>query len=236
MIFETLKIITAHPAFMLAIITFALFSVLTFAVWAKKNTLWLLYAHLFFVLTPLFMLAIKIKCEPGLINYWVSFCTMVFVKFIIYAIPFLLIMTFAIGYILIPAFYSNKSKKYDYKPFKKLSETLKIPASIHLMDSAKPTAFTIGRKIFISIGMFEILSRKEIDAVMLHELSHVKQHSSLNKFSECVIKLFSPIAWFANCKTIQHEELLADNFARQIQNTSRFLNSAKKKIKNFNKV
>lgn len=233
MIFETLKTITAHPAFMLAIITLALFSILTFAVWTKKNKLWLLYAHLFFVLTPLFMVAIKIKCGPELVNYWVSFCTIMFAKFIIYAIPLLLILTFAIGYIAIPVFYSNKAKKHDYKPFKKLSETLKIPASMHLIDSAKPTAFTVGKKIFISIGMFEILSRKEMDAVMLHELSHVKQHSSLNKFSEFMIKIFSPIAWFANCKTIQYEELLADNFARQIQNTSKFLNSAKKKIEKF---
>jgi Zn-dependent protease with chaperone function len=104
---------------------------------------------------------------------------------------------------------------------------------LYIIDIAKPIAFSfsfIKKRIFISIGMFDILSKKEVNAVLLHELAHIKNKSSLLKFSMFFIKL-SPLAMFSSFnKELNDEEAKADSIILNFQRTNKYLVSAKKKI------
>jgi len=86
--------------------------------------------------------------------------------------------------------------------------------------------------VFVSVGMFDLFSKKELDAVLLHELYHVKARSSWSKFSAVFVKAFSPIAWFSS-SSVEKEERAADAFAVHLQKTSRHLKSAKQKLNSF---
>ncbi len=105
------------------------------------------------------------------------------------------------------------------------------------INSARPYAYslkTIKGAIFISVGLFEILSKKEIQAVILHELYHIKQRSSFYKFSTNFLKTFSITPSFLNLnKSLQQEEKSADRFAIKTQKTSKHIKQAKKKISLF---
>ena len=218
---------------MLFIVSSLLFSIFLLALWKKHNFLSLLYAHLFFALIPIATLAIKIKCSPAFQNSWISFCTMLFSKFVIYFLPAIIIITAVIGFFFIPKFYQKTSQRHKSKSFEKLCKKTRINADLFLIDKSKPEAFSTGKNIFLTVGLFEILNKSEREAVILHELSHVKSHSSLNKFSELFVKTFSPIAWFSSKRIVKCEEIKADNFAAEFQKTNKFLESAKIKIKNY---
>ncbi len=113
---------------------------------------------------------------------------------------------------------------------------IKAPG-IYLVDSAKPIAFSfsnISPVIFISAGMLDLLERKEAEAVLLHELMHVKSGTSLLKFSAFFLKLFSPLSMFASFRhELNGEELKADRFAVLRQGTFRHLSSAKGKVNSY---
>ena len=90
---------------------------------------------------------------------------------------------------------------------------------------------------FLSLGNHPIpnhfLSKKELESVILHEIYHVKNSSSLFKFSTFFIRL-SPLATFTSfIEDLNKEEKDADNFAIKFQNTSKYLNSSKLKIHKY---
>ena len=102
------------------------------------------------------------------------------------------------------------------------------------MDKAKPIACSFKSfrsAIFVSVGMLDILSKKEIQAVLLHELAHIKQRSSVLKFSSFLMNVLSPLSLLARFHhDTSKEEREADKFAIRVQRTSKYINSAKKKI------
>ena len=111
---------------------------------------------------------------------------------------------------------------------------LKIPA-VHIINTAKPVAFSLSalkKKIFISMGMMELLNKKELEAVVLHELGHIKHKSSTVKFWTLYAKYLSPFAAFSHT-SLDQEELDADAVAIQFQQTNKFVRSAKQKLQNF---
>ena len=82
--------------------------------------------------------------------------------------------------------------------------------------------------------MTEILSKKELQAVLLHELAHIKEKSSALKVSSTIMNIFSPfsrLAGFGN--NITKEEHKADSFVVKTQKTSKYLQAAKSKIGEF---
>jgi beta-lactamase regulating signal transducer with metallopeptidase domain len=88
--------------------------------------------------------------------------------------------------------------------------------------------------VHISVGMFDLLQRKEHEAVVLHELAHVRQHSSFEKFSTALARVFSPLAHFASVsERVSAEEAAADAFAAKQQGTSRHLAAAQRKVRQF---
>jgi len=136
------------------------------------------------------------------------------------------------GVVIIPRIYKKSARELSLPLFKKLCKQTGINATLFLIDKAKPVAFTIGTKVFMSVGLSELLSKKELEAVLLHELHHVCARSSWSKFSAIFVRAFSPIAWFSPY-SIEHEEQAADAFAVEIQQTDKYVNSAKIKVDSF---
>jgi len=108
---------------------------------------------------------------------------------------------------------------------------------IYLLDMAKPIAFStcnFKHRIFISVGILDLLTRKETEAVLLHELAHINNKSSLLKSSTFVLRLFSPLSSFSTFHNeLSREEIKADKFAIKSQGTNRHLKTAKRKIDGF---
>jgi Zn-dependent protease with chaperone function len=116
----------------------------------------------------------------------------------------------------------------------KLARETGIAAQFWLLDTAKPIAFSFGRHVLVSVGMFELLTRKQQDAVVLHELSHVQRQSALTTFSTALARFFSPLAHFASVnERVNAEEQAADDFAIRHQGTTRHVNAAKQKVESF---
>jgi len=229
MIWESTVSFVTDPAKMLIVVVSVLLSITALLAWKKYNKPSLLYAHLFFVLSPIFYFALSVNCSLKLVQGLLSWCTALFAKFVLYLLPPLMALSFIAGYIVLPHLYKRIGKPLSLKAFKELCKLTGINADLFLIDRAEPVAFTLGRRVFVSVGMFELLSGKELEAVLLHELHHVKARSSWGKFSSNFVRLFSPVAWFS-AGSVEKEECLADAFAVRVQRTSSYLKSAKRKV------
>lgn len=117
----------------------------------------------------------------------------------------------------------------------KASKELEIKEpKINIVNEAKPFAFSyVKSSIFISLGLIELLSKKELESVILHELYHVKNSSPFFKFSTFLIRL-SPLATFTSfIDDLNKEEINADNFSIKFQKTDKYLKKAKIKINKY---
>lgn len=223
--------VLASPYLEIISVVSLLLAGVTFVAWKQKHTTGLVYAHLFFLLSPAFLYAISANCQMSLITGLLSWCTMVLTKFVLYFLPSLVLVTFFVGYILIPTLYKSVAKQYNSVQFRKLCKRVGIRARLFIIDRAKPLAFSLGKNVFLSVGMWELLSTKEREAVLLHELAHVQRNAAGNKLSSRIIHVFSPLAWFSSTHSVEAEEQEADAFAIKIQGTNKFLLQAKNKVK-----
>ncbi|MBI2580455.1 M48 family metalloprotease [Candidatus Woesearchaeota archaeon] len=112
---------------------------------------------------------------------------------------------------------------------------------IYVLNTANPVAFSFSMftpRIFLSAGLFDILGKKEIEAILLHELAHIKNRASLLRMSAHVARMLSPLSALANflgSSTVSREEEAADGYAALVQGTSGHLASAKEKIISYNR-
>lgn len=110
---------------------------------------------------------------------------------------------------------------------------------IYVLNTAAPVAFSfsfMSPKVFLSAGMFDILGKKEIEAILLHEIAHIRNGASILRLSGHVARLLSPFARLANFlggSRVDEEESAADKFAADIQGTPRHLDSAKAKVADY---
>ncbi len=199
-----------------------------------RKKLSLIYAHLFFLFFPLIFISSMWSCEMPILS-----CIQ---KKILWIIPLSIFVTFAVGFFILPYLYremhrskevSDKSLVNFIKEYSKIMGIKKAP-KVYFIDTGKPmvNSFTNFKpSIFISVGIFEMLKKKELQAVILHELHHIMIRSSFLKFSTQFARFVSPIARFAVLNDeLNEEEKNADNFAVHIQKTDKFLLSAKRKI------
>lgn len=111
---------------------------------------------------------------------------------------------------------------------------------LYILDTASPVAFSFSiftPRIFLSAGLFDILGGKEVEAVLLHEIAHLRSRASILKLSEHLARVLSPVSAISNfggASSVSDEEKLADCYAASAQGTFRHLNSAKDKIIAFN--
>ncbi len=153
---------------------------------------------------------------------------------ILYSIPSAIIGALLFGYIILPRIYLAWSKG-------RLSEVLSkyLPESVpvYVADSGKPYAFSYGgfkRWIVVSQGMIDVLSKKELHAVLLHEYGHLTVNSSLYKASRVIYSKIPVLHAFLDGRKLDdEEEIRADAFAARAQGTAKYLDSAKRKLENY---
>ncbi len=198
-----------------------------------------LYAHIFFLFSPFIFTAFLWNCVMP-----VFMCSP---KLIIYGLGGGSAIGLLTSLIVIPYIYpwatnSKKIKNNEMVGFiKNQTQNLSIKQpNIYLVEDVAPIAYSITNTnpaIFLSVGLCELLNKKEMQAVLLHEFYHIKNNSSLWKFSMTNIKMFSPLSSFSSIKkSIEKEEKDADLFAIEVSGTDKFLNSARDKINQFNKT
>lgn len=198
-----------------------------------------IYAHIFFLVSPVVFFIFFNGCEsiyarcnkPGVILGIIAISAVTSLLFVLMIAPFFILK-----------YYKNKSISVQNKKIINLVDTyskkleIKEPR-VFILDSAKPRAFSFTyffNAIFLSVGLIEILKFNELKAVILHELSHIKQRSPLLKFSSLVLRMLSPLAGFSSLKRdIDLHETEADKFVVKAQNTEKYLLNAKNKIRNY---
>ena len=103
---------------------------------------------------------------------------------------------------------------------------------LYYLDTARPTAhtFTGARPfIFVSVGLLDLLDRKETEAVLLHELGHIRDRSSLRTFVSRLLPWTAPALAFGD--ETDPEEERADRIAAELQGTGSHIESAKSKVR-----
>lgn len=225
-----------NPLHLSVLIASLALALITFLAWREHGRVRWLYAHLFFLLVPLLDFAIAVPCATPFLQGLKSFCTITYTKLAIYLLPIALLGALLLGFVIAPALYKKmyRAKPLHNKRLEKLARDTNITAHFWLLDTAKPIAFSFGRHVLVSVGMFELLTRKQQDAVVLHELGHVQRQSALNTFSTALARFFSPLAHFTSVHArISAEEHAADDFAVRAQGTARHVNAAKRAVEAF---
>ncbi len=213
------------------LIAFVLFVIIKEAnISVLKRTL-LVYAHLFALIFPLGFFIFSMTCQMTFSCHTL--------EAIIYAIPLTLLISGLLGFFMMPYLYkyTNKSieikNNFIYDFVRKYSNQLGIKKpKIYLFNSSKPIAFSFSsftKSIFLSIGLIELFNKKEIEAVLLHELSHIKNKSSVLKFSTFLVKI-SPFSFLSSFNSVLNkEEEKADKYVIKMQKTTKYLTAAKNK-------
>lgn len=231
-----------HPVLIGILIFSLLASVSFFILFRKTDKIKIktayLYAHIFFLFFPFIFAAFLWECVMP-----IFVCAP---KLIIYGLSSGSIIAILVSFLIMPYLYpwatkSNGIKNNNLNSFlKKQTRHFNIShPDIYSLNEATPMAYSITNikpAIFLSVGLLEILNKKELKAVLLHELYHIKNKASIWKFSLNQMKMFSPLSSFSSIKkSINNEEREADLFAVKVQGTNKFLNSAKRKINQFSK-
>ena len=192
-----------------------------------------LAAHIIFLFFPFVFSAIFWRCMMPIIN-----CSP---KMLIFFGPIAAISAIVMGFVILPYIYgwSDKNNPIEngfIKDFtaKQSGEIGIIEPNVYSINDIKPAAYSITNlkpAIFISAGISELLTKKEMEAVLLHELHHHKNKAYFWKFSGNALKFFTPLAAFpCASEQMRQEEIEADNYAIKVQKTSKYLESAKRKI------
>ena len=200
----------------------------------RKKTAWI-YTTFFSVLFPLVYFTLSVPCAGMLACQAKAFFK---------ALPIALLGSIVLGYLVSPLLYRRMLKARELGDGE-IAGMVSLYSSrlgmrqpkVLLVDDQKPVAFsTAGLQptIFVSVGLLELLTKKEAEAVLLHELSHLKNSNQLFKFSSLLVKRLVPVFSFNEIRAdLENEELKADRFAVQVQGTGRHLASAKKKFDAF---
>lgn len=240
MLFETIVSFFASPPHLTVLIAFWTLAVVFFLYWHRRHRAGYLYAHLFFLLVPLLDFAIAVPCQMPFVQGLLTLCSVVWTRFVIYLIPLALISAVLLGFFIMPRFYKKmyRARQLQDKKLNSIAGKANVlDVCFWVLDTSRPLAFSFGKHVLLSIGLLELLNRKEQEAVVLHELCHVRNHSSASKFSVLLARWFSPLAFFASVSAcVSAEEKSADEFAAGIQGTVRHLNSAKRKIEQFHRL
>ena len=209
---------------------------------SANKKIFLAYTHIFLLIFPLIFFVFSMGC-----NAFFTSCSRLHAIFYIAILAG--ISAFFAGIFIAPfvilKFYSKNSMLVTEKRISGFVDEhsarfgIKHP-SVYLLNSPKPKAFSfraLKGRIFISAGMANLLTKKELEAVLLHEMSHLSNKASIFRQIISVAKLVSPVAYFATLKKeLRKEESSADRVVCGAQGTSKYLNSAKKKVNDYNKL
>lgn len=239
--------IMIDPSKLSLIIVSLFFAVTIFIILKKysfstKSRVFLIYGHLTFLFFPIVLFTMHTGCGVLCMP-----CQNNMLHLISYALPTTLIASTLVGVIAIPALYTFSGKKMTIDSkwiidfVKRHSKKLNIRMPrLYAIDNMKPVAFSFRSfisAIFVSVGLLEIMNDKEIKAVLLHELAHIKEKSSILKISDSLLRFFSPLSLLTRFhQDSKQEEKKADDFAIENQGTDKYLLSAKRKLDEYEEV
>lgn len=153
---------------------------------------------------------------------------------LLYSVPAAFLGSLLFGYVILPSIYLAWARG---RLAKSLAAYLPESVPVYVSDSGKPFAYSYGgfrRWIVVSQGMLEILTKKELQAVLLHEYGHIAGNTSIYKASRWVYSKIPLLHAVVDGKLLEdEEELRADRFAVEAQGTAKHLNSAKRKLKHY---
>lgn len=219
-------------------IALAIFFILKRFNLSTKARVGLIYSHLITLFFPFILFTTNAACGAMCIES----CYTNIYNLVAYSMPTTIFLSSITGFFVIPALFVFSSKKEMtnnsiVKIVRKYSNLMKIKTPrIYLIDRAKPIAFSFRSfrsAIFLSVGILDVLNKKEVEAIILHELAHIKNRSSILKVTNLVFKL-SPLSVISRFNIDSNEEEnAADAFAARMQRTVKYVNSAKRKLDNF---
>ena len=233
------KLILMSVSILMAAVTFA--SLKKFNL-STKSKIAMIYSHIIFLFFPVVLFTTNIACGAGC----VMSCYNNMYNLIALSLPTTFIISTAISVFIIPGIYIMYNKKsllensniVDFVESNSKRLEIKAP-KIYVVNRADPIAFsfkTFKSAIFLSAGLLDILKKKEIEAVILHELGHIKRRASMLTASFSILKFFTPFSLISRFHHDSYkEEQYADQFAISSQKTSRWLKSAKRKLDRFYK-
>jgi Zn-dependent protease with chaperone function len=205
---------------------------------SNKTKIGTLYGVVFFLAFPIVYYNYARTCQSAFYS-----CNLT--QSILYSSFTAIIVSLAISFVMIPIIYMVSSRSFlldrKHTIYLRVQEYaaklgVKMPRT-YIIDRAEPSAFSFSHilpSIFVTVGLIEILSPKETDAVLLHELGHIKNKPSFLKFTNNIFRHAFPIRNFNIFKEeLSKEERDADNIAIGVQGTSKYLDSAKSKIQEY---
>lgn len=203
---------------------------------SSKSKIFLIYSHLVSLLFPLVFLTTNAGCASVCASCYTNIYHLAGL-----ALPSTLVISTVLGFFVIPALFvrSNKqselSKGWVYDFVKRNSKAMGIKQpKVYTLNKPEPVAFSFRNfksAVFLSVGLFDILKLKEMQAVILHELAHIKQKSSALKMSTYILRIFSPASILLRFHhNNKEEEKKADLLAIRIQGTDKHIKSARDKI------
>jgi Zn-dependent protease with chaperone function len=232
-------------AFLLALLLIILFIAMKQRLTTTKKLL-LLYSILFFLFFPAVFYFYTQTCGGSLLYS----CNPV--QSFFYTTLIAIGISASIGFVATPFLYRFSSKyqritekREEWKEKWKKGALLKriqdyatqmgiAMPSVFIIDKAEPLAFSLSHirpSLFVTVGLFDLLQKKEVDAVLLHELGHIKHRASFLKFTNSLLRFFFPIANFnVFHNELDEEEQHADQIAVTMQGTVRYLTAAKQKM------
>lgn len=230
------KLLLMTSSFSFAIITLLILCKFKLSTKAKVG---LIYGHLILLFFPFAILTTNVVCGVACMP-----CANNLANLVALALPTTLLVSTIAGFFVIPGFYMFFNKKAEIKNSYVLrlasahSKRMRIKMpKMYIIDNANPIAFSFRSfksMIFVSAGLMDLLNKKEIEAVILHELGHIKRKASVLTMSLSLFRIFSPFSLLARFHhDSDEEELYADKFATRIQKTDRYIKSAKRKIDEF---
>lgn len=209
---------------------------------STKLKLGLIYGHLIFLFFPFVVLTTDMACGVACMP-----CGSNIANLVALALPTTLLFSTIAGFFVIPGFYMFFSRRTEsgnpgiLKFMKIHSSRMRIAMpKVYVIDNANPVAFSFRSfkpMIFMSAGLIDLLRKKELEAVILHELGHIRRRASVLKMSFSLLRLFSPLSLLARFHhDSSEEEMHADKLAARLQKTDRYLKSVKRKMDDFERA
>ncbi|WP_064196261.1 MULTISPECIES: M56 family metallopeptidase [Emticicia] len=121
-----------------------------------------------------------------------------------------------------------------------LLEKTQMPSTIKLLESARASVpMTIGwlrPVVLLPIGMATGLGIKQLEAILAHELAHIKRYDYLVNIFQNVIEIlffYHPATWFISGKVRDERENCCDDFAVEICGDSLVLAKALTQVASY---
>lgn len=230
------KLVLMGGSFFLAIIMLLALKKFKFSTKAKLG---FIYGHLIFLFFPFVVLTTDVACGISCMP-----CANNLGNLVTLAFPTTVLLSTIAGFFAIPGFYMLFNRKAETENadivrfVQKHSARMKLKMpKIYIIDTANPIAFSfksLKSMIFISAGLIDLLGKREIEAVILHELGHIKRKASILTMSISLLRFFSPLSLLARFHhDSDSEEFHADRFAIRAQKTDKHLKLAKRKMDEF---